>query len=81
MKKLILSISIAALFVFAVSCSGGSSNVNKQSNVENTKTVVYYTCTMHPEVHLDKPGDCPKCGMTLVKAEENVSDTTKMNHQ
>jgi hypothetical protein len=26
-----------------------------------------YTCPMHPEVTSDKPGNCPKCGMTLVK--------------
>ena len=25
-----------------------------------------YTCSMHPEVITDKPGDCPKCGMPLV---------------
>jgi P-type Cu+ transporter len=25
-----------------------------------------YTCPMHPEVEQDHPGDCPKCGMTLV---------------
>lgn len=25
-----------------------------------------YTCPMHPEVKSDKPGKCPKCGMTLV---------------
>ena len=24
-----------------------------------------YTCPMHPEVQLDHPGACPKCGMTL----------------
>ena len=28
---------------------------------------VVYTCPMHPEVTADKPGDCPKCGMKLVK--------------
>ena len=25
-----------------------------------------YTCPMHPEVSQDAPGNCPKCGMTLV---------------
>ena len=28
---------------------------------------VSYTCPMHPDVHADKPGKCPKCGMPLVK--------------
>lgn len=26
-----------------------------------------YTCSMHPEVIMDAPGDCPKCGMKLVE--------------
>ncbi len=30
---------------------------------------VSYTCLMHPEVISDKPGNCPLCGMTLVKKE------------
>jgi DNA-directed RNA polymerase subunit RPC12/RpoP len=33
-----------------------------------------YTCSMHPEIVSDQPGDCSKCGMKLVKTEE----TTKM---
>jgi hypothetical protein len=24
-----------------------------------------YTCLMHPEIRSDRPGNCPKCGMTL----------------
>ena len=27
-----------------------------------------YTCPMHPQVHADKPGECPVCGMRLVEA-------------
>jgi RND family efflux transporter MFP subunit len=26
-----------------------------------------YTCEMHPEVIMDAPGDCPKCGMRLIE--------------
>lgn len=26
-----------------------------------------YSCPMHPDVTLDHPGHCPKCGMTLVR--------------
>ena len=26
-----------------------------------------YTCSMHPEIIRDEPGNCPICGMTLVK--------------
>jgi hypothetical protein len=38
-----------------------------------------YTCPMHPEVITDHPGNCPKCGMTLVPKEEKKHSTS--NHQ
>jgi P-type Cu+ transporter len=47
---------------------------------QNTK----YTCPMHPEIIRDKPGDCPKCGMTLEpigvidKKEENTDELDYM---
>jgi len=29
----------------------------------------YYTCSMHPQIHEDHPGNCPICGMKLIKVE------------
>lgn len=30
---------------------------------------VIYTCTMHPKIAVDHPGNCPICGMKLVPRE------------
>lgn len=38
----------------------------KVSLVEGT---AYYTCPMHPFIHMDQPGKCPICHMDLVKVE------------
>jgi Cu2+-exporting ATPase len=50
--------------------SGNEMTEIKNENKEATKT---YTCSMHPEVISDTPGNCPKCGMNLTpaKADEN----------
>ena len=38
--------------------------------------VVKYTCKMHPEVVVDAPGKCPKCGMKLVEKKTTQSTPT-----
>ncbi|HZC04436.1 MAG TPA: NADH-quinone oxidoreductase subunit J, partial [Ktedonobacterales bacterium] len=35
-----------------------------------------YTCPMHPEVRQSSPGQCPKCGMTLVPATDIAPPAT-----
>jgi CopA family copper-resistance protein len=39
----------------------------------NAQTKVIWTCPMHPQIKMDKPGKCPICGMTLVKKTVKVS--------
>jgi NADH:ubiquinone oxidoreductase subunit 6 (subunit J)/predicted nucleic-acid-binding Zn-ribbon protein len=38
-----------------------------------------YTCPMHPEVQQKQPGNCPKCGMTLIPVQETLApgDTSR----
>src|SRR5213078_3785395 len=56
MKKLIL-------LMFAMTAIFGATPVIAESTGQK------YTCPMHPEVVMDAPGKCPKCGMTLVPVE------------
>ena len=82
MKKVML-MAVAILFstasVFAANLHNG---VAVTDTVKKAKTAkVVYTCTMHPAVQLDKPGKCPKCGMTLVKktdAKKKQAEKMKM---
>jgi hypothetical protein len=37
-----------------------------------------YTCPMHPEVITDHPGNCPKCGMTLVPIKDQKHRTSNV---
>ncbi len=54
MKKIVL------IIIFSI---GFFANAQVKKEAQQT----FYTCVMHPEIHLAKPGKCPKCGMTLVK--------------
>ena len=65
--KLILYSSIFLLLLI-----GCSSNENKQN-----ETNEYWTCTMHPDVHSDKPGACPICNMDLIKKTETKTEAIK----
>jgi CopA family copper-resistance protein len=67
MKKLRLIPIIFLWFTAAAQqMPGMKMPAQKKENNKQTEQVIY-TCVMHPEVKMDKPGKCPKCGMTLVK--------------
>ncbi len=40
-----------------------------QQIVVKTQSKAYYTCSMHPQVHEEHDGNCPICGMKLIKVE------------
>ena len=52
-----------------------STDSNQPASGGGQAAVQKWTCPMHPEVIADKPGQCPKCGMTLVplKPEKDVN--------
>jgi len=60
---------IMAAFVFLGTGFAPQEKVEKKDapTGATAKTVDVYTCPMHPDVCSDKPGECPKCKMTLEK--------------
>jgi len=76
MKKLLILVFIltGATFSFAQ-----TAKPKTHGNHTDTTSKYIYTCTMHPEVMTDKPGKCPKCGMTLVKKKVDKVYTCTMH--
>jgi len=81
MKKIVFMSVLAAFFIIAAACTNSSTGTKDPQEQIKSTTEVYYTCTMHPEVHSDKPGGCPKCGMPLVKKETIRNDSTQVPSQ
>jgi Cu(I)/Ag(I) efflux system membrane fusion protein len=74
MKKFRFVILVSTMMFFAAACNSNSSRSDtKKSETEKSEQMKIaennYTCPMHPEVLSDQPGNCPKCGMELVKAD------------
>jgi Heavy metal binding domain len=59
---------------------GMSHAVAQHHHLDGEQEQVRYTCVMHPEVVMDHPGKCPKCGMKLVPKEEKKRATRNVQH-
>jgi Cu(I)/Ag(I) efflux system membrane fusion protein len=57
------------LFLLVLLISFASACTQPQKKVSTAKSTSYYTCSMHPQIHEDHPGNCPICGMKLIKVE------------
>jgi len=51
----------------------------QQPATAEVQAKAYYTCSMHPQVHEDHPGNCPICGMKLIKVELTRTDAMNGN--
>lgn len=54
--------------------SGGEVATDMDQHIEETHTDeegnVVYTCSMHPQIRQNEPGNCPICGMELIPVDE-----------
>jgi RND family efflux transporter, MFP subunit len=68
MKSIFVSLICASLVLSA------ASSCSKQNSAAE-KTL--YTCSMHPQIIQDHPGDCPICGMKLVPLRKQPTPPSK----
>ncbi len=73
------------IFVLAVlvTSSAWSQQEHHSKNTVHSEIDGAYSCPMHPEIHSNEPGNCPKCGMQLVKTDNAAikEEYSKMNGQ
>lgn len=67
--KIIIAILAVGLFTNSMIHAQDKTDNNGNHNHMDTEQKIY-TCSMHPDVKSDKPGECPKCGMELVEMKE-----------
>lgn len=75
-------ILLSFAFVFIACDSGNNSKENSTTATDKTEQLAkdeMYTCTMHNEVMGDKPGECPKCSMKLIKQKMTAEQQKMMN--
>jgi Cu(I)/Ag(I) efflux system membrane fusion protein len=46
---------------------------DKQNHSADEHKTEIWTCSMHPQIRMDKPGKCPICGMDLILLNQNSS--------
>ena len=64
-SRVILFSGATLIALFAAACS--------KPATQHLSKKTLYTCSMHPQVIQDRPGNCPVCEMKLVAVREDVS--------
>lgn len=73
MKKFKM-VSVMAIIIF-------SWPAFSQTEIKDSTKVpekILYICSMHPEIISEQPGQCPKCGMDLVKKNNDGTQKHSM---
>jgi Cu(I)/Ag(I) efflux system membrane fusion protein len=75
LRQLFVSSILSLGFVILAAAIFSSCKEKKKAETAVVKKDVYYTCSMHPQVHEDHPGNCPICGMKLIPVTKKSMST------
>lgn len=65
--RTITYIMLSFLMIFSLLAGITGCKGKQKETAAVAATSIVYTCSMHTQIIRDKPGDCPICGMTLIK--------------
>lgn len=66
---------LALLLGVAIGRAGGEGSESAESSHDAHETHgQVWTCSMHPQIRMDEPGQCPICGMDLVPADKGEEE-------
>lgn len=80
MKNLKIKNTLIALLFIAIGLILGkllfseSASSNEHLHNDNVSSVSEWTCSMHPQIRQNEPGDCPLCGMDLIPVGQEADD-------
>ena len=70
---LVLAGLLLGWLIFATSGNGHQEHDHEHTEMTG-EAITEYTCSMHPQVRQDEPGDCPICGMELIPVSDDDDD-------
>lgn len=75
---IILSLVIGLIIGKYVLSSSEKENLIEDQSKQQIKKQETWTCSMHPQIRQNEPGDCPICGMELITVDEAGDDPLNM---
>ena len=79
-KLIITAILFLAIGIFAGKLIFTANNAEKiENHSEAEHTDEHWTCSMHPQIDMPEPGQCPICGMDLIPKEKGSEEQLDPN--
>ena len=69
-----IAIGVVAHWAFRPAQVSSREPASSSPQEQPSKQIAYWTCSMHPQVHMSKPGLCPYCNMKLIPVYNNAGD-------
>jgi Cu(I)/Ag(I) efflux system membrane fusion protein len=69
-----IAIGVVAHWAFRPAQVSSQEAASSSKQEQPSEQIAYWTCSMHPQVHMSKPGLCPYCNMKLIPVYKNAGD-------